>query len=115
MSPRSWVVRVQDMIKAIDEASAVLHHKSLEDFKIDRTAVLATVACIQILGEASKHVPDEVKKKYPEIPWSEIRGMRNKIAHEYFDVDESIVWITCKEDLPKLRPLLIKILDLTAA
>ncbi len=111
MSPRSWVIRIQDMLKAIDEASAVLKHSNFEEFKNDRTAVLASVACIQILGEASKHVPEEVKRKYPEIPWVEIRGMRNRIAHEYFEVDEGIVWTTCKEDFPKLRPMLMKVLD----
>lgn len=74
-------------------------------------AVLATVACIQILGEASNHVPDEIKRKYSEIPWQQIRGMRNRIAHEYFEVDEDILWATCKSDFPKLKPLLTKILD----
>jgi len=111
VSPRSWVIRVQDMIKAIDESTAVIKSSSLEEFRNNRTAVLASVACIQILGEASKHVPEEIKNKYTEVPWAEIRGMRNKITHEYFEVDEGIVWTTCSEDFPKLRPLLIKILD----
>jgi hypothetical protein len=55
--------------------------------------------------------PQEIKQKYPEIPWSQIRGMRNRIAHEYFEIDENIVWATCKIDFPKLRPLLVKALD----
>lgn len=111
MSPRSWVIRIQDMLKAIDEAAAVLNDLNFEDFRKNRTAILASVACIQILGEASKHVPDEVRRKYPEVPWAEIRGMRNRIIHEYFEVDEGIVWTTCKEDLQSLKPTLIKILD----
>lgn len=111
MSPRSWVIRVQDMIKAIDESTAIIAGSNFEIFKNNRTAVLASVACIQILGEASKHVPEEIKNKYTEVPWAEIRGMRNKITHEYFEVDERIIWTTCSEDLPKLRPVLIKILD----
>lgn len=111
MSPRSWKIRIQDMIKAIDETAIIVKHLKIEDFKKDRTSVLASIACIQILGEASKNVPNEVKNKYPEIPWNEIRGMRNRIAHEYFEVDEDIVWVTCTSDFLKLRPLLIKILD----
>lgn len=111
MSPRSWRIRIQDMIQAIDEATAIVNHSNSEEFRKDRKAVLASVACIQILGEASNNVPDAIKKKYSEIPWQQIRGMRNRIAHEYFEVDEDIVWATCKSDFPKLRPLLIKVLD----
>jgi len=99
------------MIKAIDEATAVLKDTSVEEFKNDRTSVLASVACIQILGEASNHLPAEIKDKFHEVPWAEIRGMRNRIAHEYFEIDEGIVWTTCKEDFPMLRPILVKILD----
>ena len=111
MSPRSWRIRLQDMLKAIDEAAAIVSHSEFESFKKDRAAVLASLTCIHILGEASNHIPQEVKQKYPEVPWSQIRGMRNRIAHEYFEIDESIVWTTCKIDFPKLRPLLVKVLD----
>lgn len=111
MSPRSWIIRINDMIKAIDEASAIVKHSNVELFKNDRAAVLASLACIQILGEASNHIPIEVKRKYHEVPWGQIKGMRNRVAHEYFEIDEEIVWSTCKVDMPKLRALLVKILD----
>lgn len=92
MSPRSWKIRVHDMLKAIDEASAIAKHTDVIEFKNDRAAVLAILACIQILGEASNHIPNDIKEKYTEVPWNEIRGMRNRIAHEYFEVDENLVW-----------------------
>ena len=111
MSPRSWRIRLQDMLKAIDEADGILRHPTVEDFKRDRAAVLASMTCIHILGEASNHIPAEVKQKYPEIPWNQIKGMRNRVAHEYFEIDENIVWATCKNDFPKLRALLAKALD----
>lgn len=111
MSPRSWIIRVRDMLKAIDEVSAVLSGLTFDEFKKNRTAVLASVACIQILGEASKYVPEEIKQKYPEVPWAEVRGMRNRIIHEYFEVDEEVVWTTCTEDLPYLKPVLINIVS----
>ncbi len=111
MSPRSWRIRLQDMLKAIDEVAALVSHPDFESFRKDRAAILASLTCIHILGEASNHIPQEIKQKYPELPWSQIRGMRNRIAHEYFEIDESIVWTTCKIDFPKLRPLLVKVLD----
>ena len=111
MSPRSWRIRLQDMLKAIDEVAALVSHPDFESFRKDRAAILASLTCIHILGEASNHIPKEIKQKYPELPWSQIRGMRNRIAHEYFEIDESIVWTTCKIDFPKLRPLLVKVLD----
>ena len=98
-------------MKAIDEATAIVHQADLESFRKDRAAVLASLTCVHILGEASNHVPPEIKQKYPEVPWNQIRGMRNRIAHEYFEIDESIVWATCKIDFLKLRPLLVKVLD----
>lgn len=99
------------MLKAIDEVAALVSHPDFESFRKDRAAILASLTCIHILGEASNHIPIEIKQKYPELPWSQIRGMRNRIAHEYFEIDESIVWTTCKIDFPKLRPLLVKVLD----
>ncbi len=111
MSPRSWRIRLQDMLKAIDEVAALVSHPDFESSRKDRAAILASLTCIHILGEASNHIPIEIKQKYPELPWSQIRGMRNRIAHEYFEIDESIVWTTCKIDFPKLRPLLVKVLD----
>lgn len=112
MSPRSWRIRIQDMLQAIEELSMVITHKDQYEFESDRKAVLASVACIQIMGEACNHVPDEIKIKYTEIPWAQIRGMRNKIAHEYFELDVGILWLTCKKDVPSLKPKLQKILDL---
>ena len=111
MSPRSWRIRLQDMLKAIDEVGAIVRHQSFEDFKKDRAAVLAAMTCVHILGEASNHIPTEVKQKYPEIPWNQIKGMRNRIAHEYFEIDEKVVWATCKNDFPRLRTLLTGVLD----
>ena len=111
MSPRSWMIRVNDMIKAIDDSSKVISGKSYLDFKADRTLILASLACVQIVGEACKHVPDDIKSKYPKVPWNEIRGMRNRVTHEYFEVDENILWETVSSDFPGLRAELLKIIN----
>lgn len=109
MSPRSWTIRISDMIRAIDDAQSAIQGKTFLDFKTNRTLVLATLACIQIIGEASNHIHDDIKNKYPTIPWNEIRGMRNRITHEYFEVDINLLWETVQTDLPTLKSELQKI------
>ena len=68
-------------------------------FMIKKTTY-AVVRGLEIIGEASKNIPKDIKENYPDIPWKEIAGMRDKIAHEYFGVDLKIVWQTIQEDLP---------------
>ena len=73
---------------------------------------MAVEACLynfQIMGEAVSHLPDEFKQKEAHIPWSLIKGMRNRLIHEYFGTDIFVVWNTIKNDLPSLKPEFVKI------
>lgn len=97
------------MLSAINDAEKVVEGKNFSDFQRERTLVLATLACVQIIGEAGNHVPEEIKVKYPSIPWNEIRGMRNRITHAYFDVDVQLLWETIQNDFPALKVELQKI------
>ncbi|MEM1588612.1 MAG: HepT-like ribonuclease domain-containing protein [Candidatus Bathyarchaeia archaeon] len=62
------------------------------------------------MGEAVKNLPEEVKRKYPEAPWKGMAGMRNKVIHGYFGVDIKVIWDTVKKRIPKLKPMLEKML-----
>lgn len=85
----------------------------LDNLKKDEKTIDAVIRNLGIIGEAAKNIRGEIKDKYPDVPWREIIGMRNKVIHEYFGVDIDILWKTIKEDVPMLKKRIreIKILD----
>ena len=101
---------IEDTISAMDKAMDFVKNMSYEEFTRDDKTVYAVVRAIEIIGEAVKNIPGNVRKSYPEIPWKDMAGMRNKVIHEYFGVKLNIVWRTVKEEIPPLKPLFEKIL-----
>jgi uncharacterized protein with HEPN domain len=83
--------------------------KSRLDYDGDENLRLALVHLIQIIGEAARRVSPEGRTSHPEIPWSDIMGMRHKVVHDYLDVDEDIVWEVVTSDLPSLVSALERI------
>ena len=83
---------------------------NFEVFKTDDKAVYAVIRAFEIIGEAARQIPENVKEENSTIPWREIMGMRNKWTHEYFGVNTKVVWRTVHEDLPVILPLLQKML-----
>ncbi|MBI4647320.1 MAG: DUF86 domain-containing protein [Bacteroidia bacterium] len=66
----------------------------------------AVIRQLEIIGEATKKISDNLKEKHPDIPWKDIAGMRDKLIHDYIDIDLSVVWKTASEDVPFLKNLL---------
>jgi uncharacterized protein with HEPN domain len=75
----------------------------LDSWLIDEKTIDAVIRNIEVIGEASSHLPDEVLKQYDDISWPLMKGIRNILAHEYFGVDLEIIWKTVTEDLPFLK------------
>jgi len=73
-----------------------------EDFLLDDKTQDAVVRNIEILGEAAKLLSDETKRNYPDIPWKDITGTRDKLIHDYFGVNIDIVWDIAKNEIPLL-------------
>ena len=67
--------------------------------------VYACIRALEIIGEAVKHIPEEVRQKYPQIPWKKISGMRDMLIHDYFGIDTVVVWKTIKERIPEIKTL----------
>lgn len=103
-------VRVEHMLSAIDEAVSFAKGKNRQDLNQNRMLVLSIIKEIEIIGEAASKISKSITNRYPEVPWSDIVGMRNKLIHGYFDIDLDILWNTIKRDLPELYSQLQKII-----
>lgn len=74
-------------------------------------AIDAIVRNLEIIGEASKNVPENIKRKYPFVEWKEAIGFRNVLAHNYFGIDLEAVWDTIAKNLPQLKSNILKVLQ----
>jgi len=83
---------LEDIIEYSEKALKFIDNMSFDEFIEDEKTYMATVRALEIIGEAIRHIPDEIKQKYFEIPWHQITGFRNIVIHEYFGIDKSVVW-----------------------
>ncbi len=111
MSSRQWIFRVKDILKAIEKIERYMDGISLAKFKQNELVIDAVVRNFEIIGEASKSIPRSIQHVYPDIPWKEMKGMRDVLIHEYFGVDIKILWHAAKKNLPILRKQLEMLLQ----
>lgn len=103
MSKRQVKLYVEDINSAIKDIASFTKDLTFQKFKRNKLVIDAVVRNLEIIGEAAKNIPKEVKDRHPEIAWRKIESMRNRIIHEYFNVDLEIVWDTIQKDLPTLK------------
>ncbi|MGA1839089.1 MAG: DUF86 domain-containing protein [bacterium] len=102
MSKREDSAVIQDIKEAIDRIISYTAKMDYEDFLRDYKTQDAVVRNIEILGEAAKLLSEETKRSYPNIPWKDITGTRDKLIHDYFGVNIDIVWDIAKNEIPFL-------------
>jgi uncharacterized protein with HEPN domain len=107
---RDEFLYLRHVLDAINTIEEYLQDVNEEHFKATRLLQDGTIREIEIIGEAVKNVSKDIRKSYPEVPWQDIAGMRDKLIHGYFGVDIEKVWDTAKEDLPVLKEQMKSIL-----
>ena len=105
--------RLQHMIEAINRISRYIHGHTHEDLMADDMMYYAVVKNIEIIGEAANMLSNQFIESHKEVPWKMIRGMRNYIVHEYFQIDDTVVWSVVNSDLPQLKQKLKQYIDET--
>ena len=100
---RDYKLYLVDIKEAIEKIETFTKDLTFENFVQDIKTVDAVIRNLEIVGEASKHVPKRIKERYSDIDWKAIIGMRNVVVHEYFGVNLEILWKTIRSRLPELR------------
>lgn len=101
---------IQKMITYIDDVQKYVDGLEAKDFLDDKKTITACAFTVSKIGELVKELTDETIDKYTNIPWNSIKGMRNRIVHDYDNVDLSVLWGTIKDSLPQLKDELKEIL-----
>ncbi len=106
-------VRLRHMLDAALEIKQYVQSSTREDLDEDRKLVHSLVRLFEIIGEAAGQISEELRDSIPEIPWSVIIGMRNRLVHAYFSINLDVVWLTSTEDIPSLITELKRLLNLS--
>jgi uncharacterized protein with HEPN domain len=103
---REYEDYLHDMLENAEKALSFVQGLDYDRFCKDDKAMYAVIRAFEIIGEAARQIPEDIRAANTEIPWREIMGMRNKLTHEYFGVNTKVVWRTVQEDLPEIIPVL---------
>lgn len=110
MSSRTWRARVQDILDAVAEIDAFTTGLDYDQFQHDLKTIRAVEMNFIVIGEAAAAIPEDIQDHHSHVPWHLMRGMRNRLVHAYFAVDEQIMWETIQTDLASLTATLEAIL-----
>ena len=108
---RHYRLYLKDIVEAIEAIEKFIHEMEFDEFRQDDKTASAVIRKFEIIGEAAKGVPGEIKRKYPHILWKEIAGMRDKLIRAYFSINYDLVWRTIKHRISGLSLSIRQILD----
>jgi uncharacterized protein with HEPN domain len=104
---RDYLVDIRD---AAEKAIGFIQGMTEPQFRTEDKTIFAVTRALEILGEATKRIPQTFRDQYPEVPWRSMTGLRDKLIHDYATIDSEVLWKTVTEDLPpllaKIRPIL---------
>lgn len=110
MKKRNFKLFIEDILQAIDKIEDYSKKLSFNQFSRKEIVVDAIMRNLEIIGEASRNIPNEMRKNNSQIPWKRMIGLRNIAIHEYFGIDLEIIWEIITKNLPETKPLIRKLL-----
>jgi len=110
MSSHDLRVTLRQLADFIDEADALVAEQSLESLITDPVRLRAFERVMELVGESAKRLPADFRQLYPAVPWRQIAGMRDVISHAYEDLAYEVLWDACRQDLPKLKTHIARML-----
>ena len=113
--PREWRFRIENMIEFCEQVLEFTAGMDEADFFSNSLVNKATLHNIALIGEAARHVPEDVRSDYTEIPWVSMISTRNRIIHDYLGIDDDMVWEIVRTDIPALLPQLRALLEAVEA
>lgn len=102
---------LQDILEAMDNIESFIGGMAFDQFAADDKTSSAVLRKLEVIGEAAKAIPEDVRAKHAAVPWREMAGMRDRLIHSYFGVDMALVWTAVKERIPAVRPEVQKALQ----
>jgi uncharacterized protein with HEPN domain len=105
------IARLNHILDSINEIETYLVNTDFDSFMNNSMIRFACIKQMEIIGEASDHISEEIKVKFSEIEWAQIKGVRNIFVHEYFGIDSRLVWEIIKHDLPELKGKVVTIVN----
>lgn len=108
---RDPFLRLEDILEAIQSIESYIDGYTYERFVDDRKTVDAVTRCLEIAGEAVKHLPPDITGKHPDIPWRAISGFRDILAHSYFRADDSIIWDAAQRGIAEVKAAVQQLLQ----
>jgi len=106
MKDRDFSDYIKDILISIQDVEEFPSGMIFDEFLQDKKTIKAVIRSLEVLGEASKKIPESIKARYSQVPWKRMAGMRDKLIHEYFGVDLEIVWNVVKNELPPIKPFI---------
>ncbi|HIE36290.1 MAG TPA: DUF86 domain-containing protein [Candidatus Omnitrophica bacterium] len=102
MSERSLDISLKDILKSVQKIKRYTKDKSYREFIHDEILIDAVVRNLEVIGEAARHIPQNFRKKYSQVEWKKLVGLRDILIHEYFGIDYEVLWDIVKNKVPQL-------------